>query len=154
MLPEGVVADLVAPSIQRQWTERFRSARIVVTLRQGSCACRLAGQQHEDSAEEERQLRARYRSKGIERMRVITALERHRRSPAPTGTPGSARVLASFVAEHARNAGLSLYFLDFSAENERMPPWPDAGSVSTTAADVRAHPESWLPEQTPVLVSA
>lgn len=154
MLPEGVVADLVSPAIQRLWTERFPAARIVVTLRQGQCACGLAGQRHEDNAEEERRLRARYRKAGVDRLRVMTALDRHRRAPPHHRSAGAAQLLAGFVAEHARNAGPSLYFLDFSAESERMPPWPDADPSSITATQVRAQPESWLPEQTPVLVTA
>ena len=154
MLPEGVVADLVSPAIQRQWSEHFPPARVVVTLRQGKCACGLAGQRHEDNAEEERRLRERYRKAGVDRMRVISALERHRRAPPRHKSTGAVALLASFVAEHARNAGPSLYFLDFSAESERMPPWPDSSPSSITAAQVRARPDSWLPEQTPVLVSA
>jgi hypothetical protein len=154
MLPEGVVAGLVSPAIQRQWSERFPSARVVVTLRQGQCACGLAGQRHEDNEEDERRLRARYRKAGLDRQQVITALERHRRAPPRHTSTGAAPLLAGFVAEHARNAGPSLYFLDFSAESERMPPWPDSVPISITATQVRAQPGSWLPEQTPVLVSA
>jgi hypothetical protein len=154
MLPEGVVADLVAPGLQRQWIERFPSARIVVTLRQGSCACALAGRIHEPQDEDERQLRARYRRTGADRLQVIAALERHRRAPRRAGGRRSAEVLAAFVAEHARNAGPSLYFLDFSVEPERMPPWPATAPSQVTAAQARLAPESWLPEQTPILVSA
>jgi len=33
MLPESIVADLVSPAVQRQWTDHFPSARVVVTLR-------------------------------------------------------------------------------------------------------------------------
>ena len=154
MLPEGVVADLVAPAIQRQWSERFPGARVVVTLRQGQCACGLAGQRHEDNAEDERRLRARYRKAGVDRQRMISALERHRRAPPQRRSTGGTLLLAGFVAEHARNAGPSLYFLDFSAESERMPPWPDSVPSPITATQVRAQPGSWLPEQTPVLVSA
>jgi hypothetical protein len=155
MLPEGVAADLVSPAIQRQWTERFPSARVVVTLRQGPCACGLAGQRHQDNKEEERRLRERYRRAGVGRSQVITALDRHRRAPRHRPElDRSVASLASLVAEHARNAGPSLYFLDFSPEPERMPPWPDSRPETVTAAQVRAHPDTWLPEQKPVLVTA
>lgn len=155
MLPEGVVANLVSPPLQRAWAERFSSARTVVSLRQGRCACGIVGQLHEDSREGERQLRARYRKAGVGRSQVIAALERHRGSPRTVPPPDrSASTLAGFVAEHARNAGPSLYYLDFSAESERMPPWPDPVANAITAADVRANPRTWLPEQTPVLVTA
>ena len=155
MLPDGVVADLVSPPIQRQWASRFPSTRVVVTLRQGPCACGLAGQRHEDNKEEERRLRERYRRAGVGRTQVITALERHRRAPQHRPElDRSVASLASLVAEHARNAGPSLYFLDFSPEQERMPPWPDSRPETVTAAQVRANPDTWLPEQKPVLVTA
>jgi len=155
MLPEGVVADLVSPAVQRQWTERFPSARIVVTLRQGRCACGLAGQRHQDVKEEERRLRDRYRKAGVARSHVIAALERHRRAPPHRPElDRSVHALAAFVAEHARNAGPALYYLDFSAESERMSPWSGSDAESLTAAQVRANPDTWLREQTPVLVQA
>jgi hypothetical protein len=152
MLPEGVVADLVSPPLQRQWIGRFPAARVVMTLRRGGCACALTGHRHPSPEEDERMLRTRYRQGGADRSRVIEALERHRRGPRGPDPGGSA--LAGFVAEHARNAGLALYFLDFSVESERMPPWPDAEPAVVTAAQVRQDPESWLPQQTPILVSA
>lgn len=155
MLPGGVVANLVAPPLQRAWAKRFPSARTVVSLRQGRCACGILGRLHADSQEGERQLRARYRQAGVGRAQVIAALERHRLSPRDVpATNRSTLTLADFVAEHARNAGPSLYCLDFSAESERMPPWPASVANAITAADVRANPGTWLPEQTPVLVTA
>jgi hypothetical protein len=155
MLPAGVVADLVSPTLFRQWLERFPAARTVVTLRQGACACGLAGHRHADQQEEERRLRARYRQAGVGRDRVIPALDRHRRAPRGVGDSDQGAVtLAGFVAEHARNAGPSLYFLDFSPDPARMPPWPDSAPTAIFAAQVRAHPGTWLPEQTPVLVQA
>lgn len=152
MLPPGVAADLVAPAVQRQWTEHFPPARVVVTLRRGFCACALTGRISDTPDDDERRLRTRYRRAGADRMRVIAALERHRGARRLPGSPGS--VLAGFVGEHARNAGASLYLLDFSVEPERMPPWPETGPTPITATEVRLDPESWLPEQTPILVSA
>lgn len=152
MLPEGVTADLVPPAHHREWVARFRPARTVVTLRQGGCACALTGHRHPDQREEERRLRARYRSEGVDRGRVIQALDRHRRAPGHDAR-GAAR-LAGFAAEHARNAGPSLFYLDFSAESERVPAWPPVAPAEIAAANVRAHPDTWLPEQTPVLVTA
>jgi len=154
MLPAGVVAHLVSPAVNRKWVERFPAARTVVTLRQGACACGLAGHHDADPQEEERRLRVRYRQAGVGRDRVIPALDRHRRAPRGVSSAQGAVTLAGFVAEHARNAGPSLYFLDFSPDPERMPPWPDSTPTATFAAQVRAHPGTWLPEQTPVLVQA
>jgi hypothetical protein len=79
---------------------------------------------------------------------TIEALERHRRGPAPLPTAESTpRVLAAFVAEHARNGGTSLYYLHFSAEE---------GPISqsrTMVTQVAATPDRWLAEGAPTFVS-
>jgi hypothetical protein len=83
---------------------------------------------------------------------VIQALERHRRSPAPSRPAEAwAEALSKFVAEHARNAGTSLYHLQFS---------PEAASLSNlaearrnTVAQVAADPRGWLLEGAPTFVS-
>jgi len=69
--------------------------------------------------------------------------------PAPLG--GWPRALAAFVAEHARNAGETLYLLQFTLPDN------SATAVRTaarrlTAAEVVAHPNDWLVEHTPVIV--
>jgi hypothetical protein len=82
---------------------------------------------------------------------VIRALERHRRGPgAPAPAGGWPRALAAFVAEHARNAGPTLFHLRFE------PGPPSLGEVprptTRPLAEVRARSESWLEEGVPLLV--
>ena len=152
MLPTGLRADLVSSSDRHTFKAIHPEAQTVVRILTGHCSCdlvrpRLAGQR-----EDERHLRERYRRLKVPRPATIEALERHRRRPAslPT-TESTPRVLAAFVAEHARNAGTSLYYLHFSAEE---------GAISqvdtprrTTVTQVVATPDSWLVEAAPVLVS-
>ncbi len=98
--------------------------------------------------------RSRYRKLGLSREDIIHALENHRRAQdrrqRPEGHWPSA--VASFVVEHARNAGSTLYYLHFSHQG-RLELRPDADPViSVPVGDVRVTPGGWLPEETPVLV--
>ncbi len=155
MLPLGVAADLLTPSLQRFFAEKFHPARTAVLLRRGGCSCDLAGRRHPDATAGERELRSLYRREGASRATVITALERHRAEPwrGPPVVPGHwSTAMAEFAAEHARNAGPSLYLLDCSAEPERMPPWSAEPTPSRGATEVRARPAAWLPESGAVIV--
>jgi hypothetical protein len=58
--------------------------------------------------------------------------------------------LAAFVAEHARNAGTTLYTLGFG-DGPRPAP-SDPRPVTRSAAQVRKQPAGWLEEDRPVLV--
>ena len=151
MLPTRLRADLVSSSDRQTFKAIHPEAQTVVRILAGHCSCdlvrpRLAGQR-----EDERHLRERYRRLEVPRPATIEALERHRRGPAPLPTAESTpRVLAAFVAEHARNAGTSLYYLHFSAEE---------GPISqvdtprrTTVPQVAATPDSWLVEGVPTFV--
>jgi hypothetical protein len=60
-------------------------------------------------------------------------------------------VLAAFVAEHARNAGTSLYYLHFSAQEGSIPQLDTPRRTSVT--QVVATPDSWLAEGMPTLVA-
>jgi hypothetical protein len=153
MLSEGIYADLLNPSLQRFFQDQLHRMKTAVLLRHGGCSCDLAGRRNPDTDADERALRTRYRAMRVPRLQVIEALERHRIRPRiPVTGPGHwAAELASFVGEHARNAGAALFYLDFTPENERMPEW--AGAVrELRAAEVLQHPGSWLPETTPVVV--
>lgn len=152
MLPEGMTADLLSPALQRFFLDHLPRARTAMRLRYGGCACDLAGRRAGSTEENERTLRTRYRREGADRGQVVRALEAHRRQPpVPTSDGPAARVFTGFVAEHARNAGPSLYLLDFSPDPERHPRWP-GDPVRLTAAEVRREPDAWLTEEAPVLV--
>jgi hypothetical protein len=152
MLPVPLKADLATSQTSQALKSIDPTAQSVVRILAGQCSCdlirpRLAGQ-----LEDERHLRERYRRLKVPRPVTIEALERHRRGPAPVPAGESApRAVAAFVAEHARNAGTSLYYLHFSAEEESLS--QVATPRRTTVAQVVAAPDSWLVEGTPIFVS-
>ncbi len=94
--------------------------------------------------------RAQARRAGRARTSLIAELERHRLgalvSPPPNGWP---HALAAFVAEHARNAGDTLYLLrlDHSA-----PGGAELPVRRIPAAEVVARPLEWLADPAPVIV--
>jgi hypothetical protein len=105
-----------------------------------------------ENLEDERHLRERYRRLGASRPRIIAALERHRRRPGLRYPERDWPVaMADFVAEHARNAGPTLYYLDFSLE--AAPPEPAGPIRRVTVGQALADPKGWLLEGSPTLVS-
>jgi hypothetical protein len=149
MLPPGLAAQPADLPDQHQLRALHPSARTIVRLVVGSCSCDLVRARHADPREDERQHRERFRRAGGPRDEVIAAIGRHRRGaevPPPAG--GWPRALAAFVAEHARNAGETLYLLRFTAPRART----DLPARRLRAADVVARPDGWLEEQVPVIV--
>jgi hypothetical protein len=152
MLPTPLRADLATFQTSQVLKSIDPTAQSVVRILAGQCSCdlirpRLAGQR-----EDERHLRERYRRLEVPRPVMIEALERHRRGPPPFPVVESTqRAVAAFVAEHARNAGTSLYYLHFSAEEE---PLSQVGPPRrTTVTQVAATPDGWLIEGAPTFVS-
>jgi hypothetical protein len=153
MLPAGLVAQLADRADHHQLRALHPDAQTVVRLMVGACSCDLVRSRHADPREDERHHRDRHRKAGGARDSLIAAIERHRRGAAvrpPRG--GWPRALAAFVAEHARNAGDTLYLLRFGttatdAASANPPP-----PRSLSAADVLARPEAWLDERGPVIV--
>jgi hypothetical protein len=152
MLPQGMTAHVAERSEQEQLLALLPEARTVVRLLVGACSCDLVRHRHSDWREDERHHRERYRRLGGGRPAVIAALERHRRGagirPPHGGWP---RALADLVAEHARNAGPSLYLLRFLPEPS--PPSPPAAARHLLLSLVLAAPDRWLEEGVPILVS-
>jgi hypothetical protein len=150
MLPPGIAADALPPAELTRLRAILPAAQTAAHLRAGPCSCDLVRSRHLDTREDERHLRRRYASLGLPRDRIIRELERHRRALAPAEPRGGWRTaLAGFVAEHARNAGPTLYQLDF------QPAGRDAGEgqpLNRTVAEVRADPDGWLQEGHPVVV--
>ena len=151
MLPAGLVAQLVDRAEHHRLVQLHPSAKTVVELLVGACSCDLVRSRHSDPRQDERHHRDRSRRAGGERVVLIAGLERHRRGaqvPAPPG--GWPRALAAFVAEHARNAGETLYLLRFTLpEDSTTVP---AAARRMTAAAVVARPDDWLTEHAPVIV--
>jgi hypothetical protein len=149
MLPPGFAADVAPPPEQRALRAALPNTQTVATLRIGGCACAL---QLPGTGEDERHLRRRWAALGLNRERIIAALERHRRARPPAGDPaGWRQALAGFVVEHARNAGPSAFLSGFGAE----PPGSATpeGSRVVPAAAVRTAPHTWLTEGSPVVVT-
>lgn len=153
MLPMGVAAHLLPAPFREPMLDLLPAARDVLLLSSGGCACDLTGRRLHDTAEDERRLRKMYRERKADRGSVIEAFVAHRRRAAVRGAepPGPA-VLAGFIAEHARNAGRSLFYLHFTAEPEQPPDLARATSAWTTVAAVRAAPTEWLQDETVTIV--
>ena len=156
MLPVGLRADTLPTTDQRPFKERHLDAYVVVRLLRGSCSCDLVKERDPDGRADEADHRLRYRKMGCSRDQVIRALDRHRRALKERPRPGGhwTKGFADFVAEHARNAGPTLYYRRFSPDPSPPNSLPDTSIVRLTAAEVRANPGTWLPEDSPVLVVA
>jgi hypothetical protein len=152
MLPAGLVAQPVDRAEHHRLIQLHPSARSVVELLVGACSCDLVRHRHSDPRQDERHHRDRSRRAGGARGLLIAGLERHRRGAQVLAPPGGwPRALAAFVAEHARNAGETLYLLQFTL--------PDGSATALrtaarrmTAAEVVARPDDWLAEHAPVIV--
>jgi hypothetical protein len=154
MLPEGLTADAASPA-QRAALQRVHpKARTVALLLVGACSCDLVRPRLDNPIEDERDLRARYQGRKLSRAEIIRELERHRRGPLPRPLPesGWAEALAGFVVEHARNAGSTLYLLDFGPHPPDTEGGINAAPLDCSVDQVRQGRTPWLVEGRPVLV--
>jgi hypothetical protein len=150
MLPAGIAADVLPTAELARLRLMLPAAQTAAHLRVGPCSCDLVRPRQMGSREDERDLRLRYTRLGLPRDRIIRELERHRRDAAPVEPPGGwRRALAEFAAEHARNAGPTLYRLDFEPGGRDA---DDGQPLTRTVAEVRADPDGWLQEGHPVVV--
>jgi hypothetical protein len=154
MLPAGAKAELASYSDQQGLKSLHPSAQTVARILVGRCSCDLVRDRLRNTREDERHLRQRYRAIRLSRTHVIELLSRHRvdYSRADAANPSQwPEALAGFVAEHARNAGPTLYLLHFGFEGPKV-------SVSRPAfnrlhaGQVRLTPREWLVEGMPTLV--
>ena len=152
MLPPGLTVDLCSSSDHQALRSLHRGTATVARILAGRCSCDLVRTRLSNPTDDERHLRERYRGLKVPRAKVIAALDRHRRqeTSSPSRPAGSAE-LTRFVAEHARNAGPSLYYLSFD---------PDSGPLSVPfglepiAAPAAAMTSGgWLRESTPILIT-
>lgn len=149
MLPPGLTAHLAERTDQLLLRALHPAAQTVVRLVVGDCACDLVQARHADPRVDERQLRARWPRTAGARDALIAVIERHRRGSGvrpPAG--GWPRALAAFVAEHARNAGETLYLLHYTGATGT----PLRPIHRVSAAEVLARSGDWLEERVPVLV--
>jgi hypothetical protein len=153
MLPPELGADLLGSPEHQHFRHIFPSTRTVARLVHGACSCDLVVQRHPVSREDEAWLRRRYRELGVPRDQMIPALEGHRRAGEHPIQPEGywPTAVGRFVAEHARNAGPSLYYLHF-AHDGRLRTLPHHQPVRFTAAQVLESPGEWLGEERLVVV--
>lgn len=151
MLPAGLTLDTLLPADTAALRALSPDAATFARLLIGNCSCDFFLERGEDGRAGERELRVRYRALGMARADVMAALERHRRRVArPRSLPERQQQLTTFVAEHARNAGTTLFLRAVSSGG--MPEEPLREPILRTVAEVRGEPAAWLPELTPVLV--
>jgi hypothetical protein len=151
MLPAGITADPLPSTELAGFRTLLPSAQTAAHLRVGACSCDLVRPRLPNTREDERHLRARYKALGLPRDRIIRELERHRLTPGLREPEGGWRAaLAAFVAEHARNAGPTLFRLTFQpGPTDRA---TAAAPHPRTVSEIRARPEDWLEEGRSTLV--
>ncbi len=153
MLPTGLAADALPMEEQRRFRRAHPDAATVARVLHGACSCDLVRDRQPVPREDETHLRRRFRTMGVPRDEVLQALDVHRRlesdRPRPPGYWQQA--FARFVAEHARNAGPTLYALHFTPGGRDRPSL-EGDPVVRTATEVRADPAGWLQEARPTLV--
>jgi hypothetical protein len=148
MLPAGLTAHPVETAEAGEFRRLLPSAQTVATLLAGACSCDLVHPRDPNPREDERLLRARYFRLKLSRDEIIRELERHRRRAASAATSDlGPRDVVAFAAEHARNAGATLYRLRFGPGSRRPPLGEtETETVTRTVADMRANPDRWLTE--------
>lgn len=131
----------------------IQSVRSPAKLVIGGCSCDLFRPRQANPIEDERELRSRYNRAKVSRSEVIKALERHRRGSLAPSAPvgGGSAALAAFVVEHARNAGPTLYLLEFG-HHEMEGAHDPAATVGCSVHEVRRHRDGWLAEGKPTVV--
>jgi hypothetical protein len=152
MLPRGIAADLLPPADATLLRAQLSTATTAARLLIGPCSCDFLLPR--DRAGES-ELRREWARIGLSRDEVIKALERHRRGAAE-GTASPAhwqQALAAFVAEHARNAGPTLYYRHVTTRGLAGRPPAREVPVVLPLARVLADPAGWLePERLTVVV--
>ncbi len=149
MLPDGVAADLVPPSLRPIFLDQLLDGKTAAALTVGRCACGLVGGSDHHPDEDEKRLRDGYRKLRWTRKAVIETLERHRAGAQARGQRDDwGHAFRSFIVEHHRNAGTTLYLLQL-------------GAVVIPRVRPQNHPihevwspfSTWLPPGEPVLVT-
>ena len=154
MLAPGLSAELLDTGEARTLLPHHPDAQTAARLVHGACSCDLVRYRHPMSREDEAHLRARYRKLGLSRDAMIRGLDQHRKALENRQRPEGhwPRAVAAFVVEHARNAGSTLYYLDFSASGRLGSLPPASVAVTVPVSRIRNDPSGWIPEQTLTLV--
>lgn len=143
MLPDGVTAHAASPAERELLLEHLPRAQTIVELRRGTCACDFFVQRDPAGRSDETHIRERGIRTGVSRAALAEVIAAHR-LPRKRVPPLShwQEALAGFVAEHARNAGPSVYHRGFT-RGARAVPTPEE-AVTVTVTEVRDRPDRWL----------
>lgn len=152
MLPAGTAAHAAAPGEQQFLRDLLPAAQTIVELRRGPCGCDFFIQRDPAGRTDETHLRERGIRARIARAELTAMLQCHRQ-PEQRVQPLEhwQRAFAAFVAEHARNAGPSVFHRTFPGGRAGRSE-PAADLVQVTVSRVRERPADWLAEGRPTLV--
>jgi hypothetical protein len=155
MLVPGLSAELLESGEARTLIQHHPDAQTAARLLHGACSCDLVRYRHPLSREDEAHLRARFRKLGLSRDDMIRGLDNHRKALDRRQRPEGhwPREVAAFVVEHARNAGPTLYYLDFSSTARLELPPAVTSAITLPVSAVRSEPAGWLPENRLTLVA-
>lgn len=152
MLPAGLAAQPVEAGEATALRRLFPAAQTVAVLLVGGCSCDLVRERDPNPREDERLHRAGYSRLGLPRERIVSELERHRQGTHERPLSHWTAALSGFVAEHARNAGPTLFALRFGPRAEPPRPWDRSSVIRRTLAQVGGPADTWLDEDRPALV--
>ena len=154
MLPAGIRADSLPRAVLVAFQQHLPEAVTAIQLFHGGCACDLVRDREPAQRDDERPIRQRLAEGGRSRDEIIGVLETHRRARAERPRPPGywLEAVGAFVAEHARNAGPTLYYLHFGDAALPLAPLAHQPTVILPLERVRQTPESWLTEDTPTIV--
>ena len=154
MLPPALRADALAPAQLPLLRAHLPGSQSAFRILHGACSCDLYLTRDPVAHTDETAVRARCQALSLGRDQIIAMLDRHRRARGLKPEPAAhwQRAVADFVAEHARNAGPTLYYRHFSPDE--LSARPPHGAVTTVSADVvQRDPGGWLPEDRLVVVT-
>lgn len=152
MLPAGVTGHAAPFGEQTLLREHLPGVQTMIELRRGPCGCDFFMQRDPAGRTDETRLRERGIRAGIPRREMAVIIETHRQS-AGRARPLEEwqRALAEFVAEHARNAGPSLYHRRFTPGGRKRASDP-GDPARVPVSRVRAAPGEWLADDRLTLV--
>jgi len=146
LLPRGIAADLLPPADAAILRVHFSTAVTFARLLVGPCACAFFLDRGHNPRAAESELRRQWSRLGLTRAEILPALESHRRGAPVRGEPLAhwQHALAGFVAEHARNAGPTLFYRHVTTTGLAGRPPGEHGPVVLPVARVLADPAGWL----------
>lgn len=154
MLVTGVTADALTSAEQDRLRRLYLDAQTGVRLLHGACSCDFLRVRDPDRRKDEAFHRGQYRRLGYSRDRVLALLDIHRRGAEGRARPPEywSEGINSFVREHARNAGTTLYYRHFSHDGLIVDQGLDQQPLELSVTAIAGAVSDWLPDRRPLLV--